>query len=129
MLHTLSGVECLWRREAWQQEGAWSGDAVDAFAYCAVTLFALLTALNTLVTFSQGLPSVALGNLAAADSDAVGVGSVEQTELTDLILLPELDSIPSLIRLHVKWRAGKHTVQEHQLVLVTRQTHLTVGVK
>ena len=76
MLHTLSGVECLWLRAAWQQEGAWSGDAVDAFAYCAVTLFALLTALNTLITFSQGLPSVALGDLAAADSDAVGVGSV-----------------------------------------------------
>ena len=40
-----------------------------------------------------------LGDLAAADCDAVGVGSVEQTELTYLILLPQLDSIASLVLL------------------------------
>ena len=52
MLHTLGGVESLWLGAARQQEGARSGDAVDTFAYRAVALFALLTALNTLVTFS-----------------------------------------------------------------------------
>ena len=75
------------------QEWSWSSDTVDWLAHSGVypilvyasfeflthsvtSLFTLLSALNTLITFSQSFPSMALSDLSTTHSNGVSVRSV-----------------------------------------------------